>query len=953
MKKKLFFKFFVFAVIGALVTMTSCKDYDDDISNLESQISSLKTTVDQIDAAVKAGSVITNVTSSDNGITVTLSNGQSYNITNGADGATGPAGAAGADGAPGSVVTIGENGNWFIDGVDTELAARGPQGETGAPGADGEPGADGTPGTPGKDGAYYYPNEDGFWHKVEGDVDTATEQAWLPVGTITAVYADGVVTLYNVEGSEEPVVLGMATLTKLTLIPDFVADEGGALPVINFSPLVAECGEIAPSTQVRYQVSPSNATVSQIDIENISFKYNNPTVLKSAAINPKAKFISLANGVLTVEVDIDTEKLDDPNSGKIDQIMLMVPLVSGGEVSSDWAKVVSSETSWEDLALVRVPKVDAEAAWSTMALTTTLDDTKALATAEPIVVDIEYDETLDLLDVVNTMLTSGAWSNFNINTYNLEYNFHLTYYNGVEYVTIVYELGANQTDQQKFINLVGSEVSTRVYDLDGPNPAAIDRTPIVRVTLDSKDGSIDCPVLEGFIKLNIVEKKVVPVPPVTISAEGEVEAGCDDYELKIGTQRMNEEFYAKAEVSKTFFHTNYTWAQSTGGVGTIAEVQDPNDTESYNLVWTVTAADLAANVGETITKSGTYTYGGSVIQVTFTADVTQPSIDLSGLLLDNYWFSNNTYIKHNVATPDLGATDPALATYENNISAAFKTKADKTLDLGFIHADYAGYTYEYVFDIAANQPIKSVDGITISVSTDGKELLATKGTVTETVATILPQDPGTGDILEYNEDSDLGKYLLNKGPEYMQARIKLQITNECEQPVVVTAFGGKDSFLVHFLRPVNVEGQAADFFVDGVDFGDDGSILDLRDVVQLSDWRNYVGNITTYNFDPNNENYYDYYDVQSYTVDVTAIKPVGLTVGGEALDTLPSTVEIAQVAATTEYPYGTLTYRNNGANLATEFSIIVPVTVTYKWGEVVTEVEVLVKPTSEVTAPGL
>ena len=39
MKKKLFFKFLVFAVIAAFVTVTSCNDYDDDISGLQKQIS--------------------------------------------------------------------------------------------------------------------------------------------------------------------------------------------------------------------------------------------------------------------------------------------------------------------------------------------------------------------------------------------------------------------------------------------------------------------------------------------------------------------------------------------------------------------------------------------------------------------------------------------------------------------------------------------------------------------------------------------------------------------------------------------------------------------------------------------------------------------------------------------------------------------------------------------------
>jgi len=42
MKKKLFFKLFIFAVIGTLVTFTSCKDYDDDISRIDADLTALK-----------------------------------------------------------------------------------------------------------------------------------------------------------------------------------------------------------------------------------------------------------------------------------------------------------------------------------------------------------------------------------------------------------------------------------------------------------------------------------------------------------------------------------------------------------------------------------------------------------------------------------------------------------------------------------------------------------------------------------------------------------------------------------------------------------------------------------------------------------------------------------------------------------------------------------------------
>ncbi|NLC86464.1 MAG: hypothetical protein GX680_05920, partial [Bacteroidales bacterium] len=53
MKKKLFFKFFVFAVIGALVTMTSCKDYDDDITRIDTGLNGVKSDLTSQLAAIK------------------------------------------------------------------------------------------------------------------------------------------------------------------------------------------------------------------------------------------------------------------------------------------------------------------------------------------------------------------------------------------------------------------------------------------------------------------------------------------------------------------------------------------------------------------------------------------------------------------------------------------------------------------------------------------------------------------------------------------------------------------------------------------------------------------------------------------------------------------------------------------------------------------------------------
>ena len=54
MKKKLFFKLFIFAVIGTLVTFTSCKDYDDDIDSLNADVSTVKSQLTTLDADVSS-----------------------------------------------------------------------------------------------------------------------------------------------------------------------------------------------------------------------------------------------------------------------------------------------------------------------------------------------------------------------------------------------------------------------------------------------------------------------------------------------------------------------------------------------------------------------------------------------------------------------------------------------------------------------------------------------------------------------------------------------------------------------------------------------------------------------------------------------------------------------------------------------------------------------------------
>ena len=113
MKRKIFSALLFGAFLTASTsTFVSCKDYDDDIQNLQAQIDANKKAISDIQALISSGSVITNVASNANGVTVTLSNGQSFNLTNGKDGEKGDKGDKGDTGAAGTSWTIGDDGYW-------------------------------------------------------------------------------------------------------------------------------------------------------------------------------------------------------------------------------------------------------------------------------------------------------------------------------------------------------------------------------------------------------------------------------------------------------------------------------------------------------------------------------------------------------------------------------------------------------------------------------------------------------------------------------------------------------------------------------------------------------------------------------------------------------------------------------------------------------------------------
>ena len=144
-------KFLSAILFGALMvsstgTFVSCKDYDDDIKDLQEQINSNKDAIAALQKLVGEGKWVTNISSIENGFSVTMSDGTTTSIT----------GIKGADGKNGTEWTIGEDGFWYKDGEKTASQAVAKDGEDGKAGA--------TAPSP-------KISADGFWVVYEWDAD--------------------------------------------------------------------------------------------------------------------------------------------------------------------------------------------------------------------------------------------------------------------------------------------------------------------------------------------------------------------------------------------------------------------------------------------------------------------------------------------------------------------------------------------------------------------------------------------------------------------------------------------------------------------------------------------------------------------------------------------------------------------------------------------------------------
>ena len=983
MKRKYFSALLMGALtIASVSTFTSCKDYDDDISGLQSQIDQLKKTIDEINSQITAGSVLTDVVKNDNGITVKLSNGKTYDITNG------------KDGKAGSVVKI-VDGVWYIDDVSTGLNAKGDKGDPGTPGTAG------TPGAAVKDCAYYLPKEDGYFYKVDGNTETKTGIMWKTASNdaITAVMGEEDLKLGHVLKSDgtygEYTISLSSNLRGIVFMKDgdsrAYVDGVPAIRISSFEYNALSAGAtkdskneiwkegakkiVNPETYAYYHVNPANASEEQL--KNLIFALEaNGDFIKSRAkasadFAAKPEFVEFKDGILKVKVNVT----GTPASGSnITTVALQAQRKNGETVTSDYATIYKNAMDPLFLAdTVKInKKVDYHFRRGTKGISV-LDDEAGAKVANSVVwskeaqkkevVDtvVAYNGKLDLSTFVGvhqrSKVTDGKYSCAVVKDLaplgmSIKYEVVQNYILGEE----------TQTDQKDFVSVSEDGIVTpKVFNTQGD--AAIDRTPIVRVSLMNGSNVVQV----AYVKIKIVRpEEIIPAKDPIPLTVGNFKFECD----KAGTsnttvEQINVQLYNKLGMSKKEFHTAYPnfadCSHVKSDVGKVTEIKedDAEGGKTYLYKWTISNDDLWKHAGEEVSNEIVFKNANATdsvvvvlkskidgVKKTYNVWKTKGEVPAgeNAHYYAEYWNATKEYAKLNVQTPNESETNADKCLFVSDLNAPFYNKD------GQLYLDKSITNLQYFFCTGKDgvTAIKDINGtkVTFTVSANGLELHASAkvGDATytnELIATINnAETTGVYDVkrknsIELNKKSDLAKYLLNTNKLYTFIGAKANVCKDANKVVSIT-FDGKDHFQANFIRPINITTNANDNFIDGVDFGEKGSFITIEDLISPSDWRIDAKTGKNRLF-KDHKTYWDFYG--PFEVEAL-IKEAKCDLNGELQD-VPATIVLAQSKETSmggaTSKYGFITYRNNGAGVQNAFNLYIPVKVKYGWGEIVTD----------------
>lgn len=993
-------------LVASTSTFVSCKDYDDDIENLQNQING-KATLADIQSATGSLAYVKSVSYANGVLTV---DGKTYSIATSSDTNTTYTLDVTNEGNDATITLTGSDGTSFsktISFTDTDTLF------------------DPTALTVNEDNEVVYNGvKTGVVIPTAPEVDptpTPVDPSPSPIEgmTVTELRVGGITIGYILsdDGTEsvELLISDALPIAGFEYIPEKVL-AGFGERVIVFAPEQYTSKKIVKNEVVddkvisrpsvahpQYRVNPSTATAEQItayDVDDTKI-----VELITRGDGKKIDFIdfTIEDGILTANLEAHAENFTT-DENKLDELALIFDTSAGHQISTEYVGIISKPADPYNVVLADMDTKNkgGEEHHFVLSLKEAKDqvakiDANNFPTDETdhLVQNIGYTNAIagvNLADYIFACDDNNEHAVFDYAAHNMKL-----------VTSLVKGYVVNGTDQAKYVKdeKISKNILTAV-NFDQVDKACIGKTPIVLAKLVDK--SNDAIVAAAYVKFMYVDDEAEDVPQendVTIKWDndpGQLYLGC--YPLEARSWKTTVKFQSTqvhtignsetlTALSKEQFVDIYKFdgadeASTEAGWTVTEELVDANnetnrilsfvynaDSELYTWepgTYKVTAVYTKKDKAEiTTTTINTNPYPEH-IYVTYEVTIKDfdegDTVAFKNKKIDEYWNDDYTDVEINVVVPGTMTNDCAFKVdmtgfYEGN------TKNIELVGLDAEKYKYLGeYTYAFEFSTKNDgRKVKDYDGNIYTLSTTPTELKATNKDKEEVIAKLSGENNAT---IEYMEDSDFGKALLNRAPRNtnpngpgvmaeddkdvsFDAYIDVRISNECEIELPIKE--GDGSFVVNFVRPVNIEKNPAKDFVDGQN---DGSELKITDLFNLFDWR--------FRADQNkfseHLNYYNYYGVESVEVDAENIitnmnghewkekAKVSDVNKNIVFEYKPGTSTGIPAADITEAPdYGTLIYTNNGQVLNDPFDVRIPVIVTYKWGKIKAMVQAKVKTT--------
>lgn len=772
-----------------------------------------------------------------------------------------------------------------------------------------------------------------------------------------------------------------ARLTSVTLVPDLYVD---GVPTIEFLSLsynsvfgINKDGTLArsekativsdESTTAKYRLNPTG--VQKGDIELPSFVSTTAVTRSTTGENTPVKVVdyNIENGILVVSAAKTVTESLNLSGNKIYTVSLKVPIQKDHLLADETEAYVYSEYAGLSEQTI-TPSI--AAAYDKAADVTDFmcDKTGHYHFYDSIAVYneanmgkyiskyLKYTEKFDLQNMVTACyekdgevyeMTADRLSNFG-----LAFQFDLA--------SEEYKLGTNQTDQQKFAQIEGSVISSVVPGGYSDNAAAVDKEPIVRVSLiDTNNGNAVVDMTYFKIKW---QKITVNPDPIDLGEFdfGEKALGCDTIKNFFTWENMTEYVYAvlkeKAGISKEEFDATYVLKQNPDGTyagpndnGELVPSPSDQAEDAFALTWVLDAKAIGTIVpAESKDYQFTVTYvdpdgvNGDVT-ITFRCTVSINMWPKLNGFYEQYWVNAgvlaNVYpIQYN--TPNAQST----CVYDYNLMQLF------TPGMCLVQNLLPCGTWDMQF--AASQPVTGYAPAFVGEpagADDPSGYLLKKGLDSAASITFSTTPNWYGSEVDDADafislvKNDAGKGLIDK-----EATLKVWANINGYNQVEVGAFN------VKFVAPLKINAELTD--AEFYDHVISGSKIDCSKAFTMTDFNNYIVAEVTTNTSDEKHKYaaelWKYYEVQGIewetkTAKIGMRKDGGDIVIDDALEAEESLYLSDVYAEASVSSVGDeLIFTNNAAGAGVEkpCNLFIKAKVTYGWGETSQWVKIRLNP---------